>query len=45
MSVKDEGMGIKAQDKERLFERYYRVQSSHTQTILDLASDFIYAPK
>ncbi len=31
--VKDEGMGIKPQDKERLFERYYRVQSNHTQHI------------
>ena len=33
VSVKDEGMGIKSQDKERLFERYYRVQSNHTQHI------------
>ena len=33
VSVKDEGMGIKPQDRERLFERYYRVQSNHTQNI------------
>ena len=33
VSVKDQGMGIKPQDKERLFERYYRVQSNHTRHI------------
>ncbi|CAM3778161.1 PAS domain-containing protein [Mucilaginibacter galii] len=33
VSVKDEGMGIKPQDIEKLFERYYRVDSKHTQTI------------
>ncbi|WP_448702405.1 PAS domain S-box protein [Mucilaginibacter sp. AW1-3] len=33
VSVKDEGMGIKPQDKEKLFERYYRVESNHTQHI------------
>jgi len=33
VSVRDEGMGIKPQDKEKLFERYYRVQSNHTQHI------------
>ncbi len=33
VSVKDEGMGIKPQDIEKLFERYYRVESKHTQTI------------
>ncbi|MBV8389569.1 MAG: PAS domain S-box protein [Mucilaginibacter sp.] len=31
--VRDEGMGIKPQDKDKLFERYYRVQSNHTQHI------------
>jgi two-component system sensor histidine kinase VicK len=33
VSVKDEGMGIKPHDTERLFERYYRVESNHTQHI------------
>jgi two-component system sensor histidine kinase VicK len=33
VSVNDEGMGIKPQDIEKLFERYYRVNSKHTQTI------------
>lgn len=33
VSVKDEGMGIKPQDIDKLFERYYRVDSKHTQTI------------
>ncbi|MDT3401621.1 sensor histidine kinase [Mucilaginibacter terrae] len=33
VSVKDEGMGIKPQDKEKLFERYYRVNSDHTKYI------------
>lgn len=33
VSVRDEGIGIKAQDIERLFERYYRVESKHTQHI------------
>ena len=33
VSVKDQGMGIKPQDIERLFERYYRVDSKQTQTI------------
>jgi two-component system sensor histidine kinase VicK len=33
VSVKDEGMGIKPQDVDKLFERYYRVDSKHTQTI------------
>jgi two-component system sensor histidine kinase VicK len=33
VSVKDEGLGIKAQDVEKLFERYYRVNSKQTQTI------------
>lgn len=33
VSVKDEGMGIKPQDKEKLFERYYRVESKHAKHI------------
>jgi len=32
-SVKDEGMGIKAQDIDKLFERYYRVSTNHTRHI------------
>jgi two-component system sensor histidine kinase VicK len=33
VSVKDQGIGIKPQDIDRLFERYYRVDSKQTQTI------------
>ncbi|WP_345954942.1 PAS domain-containing protein [Mucilaginibacter sp. PAMB04168] len=33
VGVKDEGMGIRPEDTEKLFERYYRVDSKHTQTI------------
>ncbi|MVN22374.1 ATP-binding protein [Mucilaginibacter arboris] len=33
VSIKDEGMGIKQQDKEKLFERFYRVENAHTSTI------------
>ena len=33
VSVKDEGMGIKPQDKDKLFERYYRVENNHTKLI------------
>jgi two-component system CheB/CheR fusion protein len=33
VSVKDEGMGIKMQDQEKLFDRYYRVENRLTQTI------------
>lgn len=33
ISVKDEGMGIKSKDINRLFERYYRVTSNHTENI------------
>jgi two-component system, OmpR family, sensor histidine kinase VicK len=33
VSVKDDGMGIKPQDIDKLFERFYRVDNKHTQTI------------
>ncbi|WP_158827455.1 PAS domain-containing protein [Mucilaginibacter lacusdianchii] len=33
IQVKDEGMGIKPQDLDRLFDRFYRVESKHTKTI------------
>jgi len=33
VSVKDDGMGIKPQDIDRLFERYYRVETKHTENI------------
>jgi PAS domain S-box-containing protein len=33
VSVKDQGMGVKMQDQEKLFDRYYRVESNHTQHI------------
>lgn len=33
ISIKDEGMGIRTQDKERLFDRFYRVETTHTQNI------------
>lgn len=33
VSVKDEGMGIKPQAIEKLFERFYRVETKHTQNI------------
>jgi PAS domain S-box-containing protein len=33
VSVTDEGMGIRPQDKDKLFDRYYRVQSDHTRHI------------
>jgi two-component system sensor histidine kinase VicK len=33
VSVKDEGMGIKPKDAERLFDRFYRVESKHTSNI------------
>jgi signal transduction histidine kinase len=33
VSVKDEGMGIKPEDQERLFDRYHRIESAHTQAI------------
>lgn len=33
VSVKDEGMGIKPPDLDKVFDRYYRVSTSHTQHI------------
>jgi len=33
VNVKDEGIGIKPEDKEKLFDRYYRVESDHTRHI------------
>lgn len=33
ISVRDQGMGIKPQDVDKIFDRYYRVKSSHTQHI------------
>jgi len=33
ISVEDQGMGIKAQDLEKLFERFYRVNTQSTQNI------------
>jgi len=33
VSVRDEGIGLKPQDKEKVFDRYYRVENSHTQHI------------
>ncbi|MFD0792719.1 ATP-binding protein [Mucilaginibacter litoreus] len=31
--IKDEGMGVKEQDLNKLFDRYYRVESDHTRHI------------
>jgi len=33
VSVKDEGIGLKPADLERIFDRYYRVETSHTKHI------------
>jgi len=33
VSVKDEGIGIKPADQEKLFDRYYRIESAQTQAI------------
>ncbi|WP_461450658.1 PAS domain S-box protein [Mucilaginibacter sp.] len=33
ISVKDEGIGIKASDADKIFDRYYRVESSNTRHI------------
>jgi PAS domain S-box-containing protein len=36
VSVKDEGMGIRLQDQEKLFERFYRVEGQDTKSIAGL---------
>ncbi|CAM4278813.1 PAS fold-containing protein [Pedobacter westerhofensis] len=33
VSIRDDGMGIRAQDKDKLFERFYRVETVHTENI------------
>ncbi|WP_186292795.1 sensor histidine kinase [Mucilaginibacter corticis] len=33
VSVKDEGMGIAPEDTDKIFDRYYRVKTEHTQHI------------
>ncbi|MBB2150380.1 PAS domain-containing sensor histidine kinase [Pedobacter gandavensis] len=33
ISIKDEGMGIKPQSLEKLFERFFRVETKHTENI------------
>lgn len=33
VSVKDEGMGIKPQDREKVFDRFFRVENNYTQHI------------
>ena len=33
VSVKDQGIGIKPQDQEKLFDRYFRIESVQNQTI------------
>lgn len=33
ISVKDEGMGLQPQDIDKVFDRYYRVESNHTRLI------------
>ena len=33
VGIKDEGMGIKASDMEKLFDRFYRVESDNTRSI------------
>lgn len=34
VSLQDEGMGLKPQDQNKVFDRYYRVDTNHTQHIL-----------
>lgn len=33
VSIKDDGMGLLPQDKDKVFDRYFRVESNHTQHI------------
>lgn len=33
VSVRDEGIGIKAKDQEKLFDRYHRIENVHTKNI------------
>jgi len=33
VSIRDEGMGIKAEDRKHLFERFYRISTSHRENI------------
>lgn len=33
VSVRDEGIGIKARDQEKLFDRYHRIENVHTKNI------------
>jgi len=49
VSVKDEGPGIKSRDIKKIFDRYYRVESDHTQHVsgfgigLYLSAEIIHA--
>jgi PAS domain S-box-containing protein len=33
VSVRDEGLGLKQEDTEKIFDRYYRVEANHTKNI------------
>jgi two-component system sensor histidine kinase VicK len=41
ISVRDQGIGIAADDLKRIFDRYYRVESSKTNTLPGLVSAYI----